>query len=366
MEKNIEKLVKEGIKKISPYVPGKPIEELQREYGLERVIKLASNENPFGPSPKAKEMIMKSAENINRYPDGSAYYLKNKLSEYLNLPVENIILGSGSSEIISLTLETFVNPGEEIIYPWPSFVMYRILTLKNNAVGIEIPLEENFSYDLKKFLEKITPRTKVIFLCNPNNPTGTIIHRKQLEDFLKKLPEEIIIISDEAYFEYVEDENYGSAFPFFQEKNIVICRTFAKIYGLAGLRIGYGIARKEITEYIERIRPPFNITTPAQMAAIAALQDQKHIEYVREKTIEGKKYLYNEFEKLGIEYIPSETNFILCKFKVDAGKIVKELEKRGIIVRSMKSFGLTEYIRITVGTEEENRILIDSLREILK
>lgn len=365
MNKNIEKLVKDGIKKISPYVPGKPIEELQREYGLEKIIKLASNENPFGPSPKAKEAMVKSAENIHRYPDGSAYYLKNILSKHLNLPVENIMVGSGSSEIISLTLETFVNPGDEIIYPWPSFIMYKILALKNNANLVEIPFEERFSYNLNKFLEKITPKTKIIFLCNPNNPTGTIIGKKEVENFIKKLPDDVILVSDEAYFEYVESDDYGSVLPFFKEKNVVICRTLAKIYGLAGLRIGYGIAKKEITGYIERIRPPFNVTTPAQMAAIAALEDQEYVENVKKKTIEGKKYLYDEFKKLGIEYIPSEANFILCKFKTDAGKIVEELEKRGLIVRSMKAFGLPEYIRITIGTDEENRTLIENLKEIV-
>jgi len=366
MNKNIEKLVKEGIKKISPYEPGKPIEELQREYKVKKTIKLASNENPFGPSKKVKKAIEKSIENINRYPDGSSYELKNELSKYLKLPVENIMIGSGSSEVISLTLETFINHGEEILYPWPSFTMYRIFALKNNAIGVEIQLENNFSYNLKKFLERITPKTKVIILCNPNNPTGTIIKKREMENFIKNLPDDIILISDEAYFDYVESNDFGSAFPFFKEKNIIICRTFAKIYGLAGLRIGYGIANKDIIGYIERIRPPFNVTTPSQMAVIASLQDQKHIENVKKKTIEGKKYLYSEFKKMGIEYILSESNFILCKFGKNTDKIVKELEKRGIIVRGMASFGLPEYIRITIGTEEENKIFINNLKDILK
>jgi len=367
MENKIEKLVREGIRQISPYKPGKPIEELQREYGLKKIIKLASNENPFGPSPEAIKAIKNTAETVGRYPDGAGYYLKNKISRLISVPVEEIILGSGSSEIISMTLETFVKEGEEVIYPHPSFLIYKILALKIGAKRVEVPLNEDFSYDLNKFLDSITDKTKVIILCNPNNPTGTIIRKKQLSDFLKNVPENIIIISDEAYFEYVESDDFGSAFPYYKEKNIVIARTFSKIYGLAGLRLGYGIGRKEILGYLERIRPPFNTTSVAQNAAIAAIEDQKHVKNSREKNIEGKCFLYREFENSGIEYVPSETNFILFKVKKNGIKIVKELEKRGIIVRAMTAFGLGEnYIRVTIGTEEENKIFVENLKEVLK
>ena len=367
MENNIEKLVREEIKKIAPYVPGKPIDELKRVYNIEKIIKLASNENPLGCSSEVKEAIKENLNDINRYPDGSGYYLKKELSNFLKIPDEEIILGSGSSEVISLTIEAFVKPGEEVIYPFPSFIIYRILVLKVGGVPVEIPLENDFSYNIDKFLEKITTKTKVIILCNPNNPTGTIIYKDQIEEFLRKIPEDIIIISDEAYFEYVEDKNFGSCFPYYKEKNIIVTRSFSKIYGLASLRIGYGIGRSEILNYMERIRPPFNTTSISQVAAIAALNDTEFVKKSIENNIEGKKYLYEEFKKLGIEYIPTEANFILCRFKKDATRIIKGLEKRGIIVRGMESFGLdNRYARITIGTPEENKILIKNLSKIFK
>jgi len=366
MGNDIEKIVREEIKKISPYVPGKPIDELKRVYNIEKIIKLASNENPLGCSPKVKEAIKSNLNEINRYPDGSGYYLKKELSNFLKIPEDEIILGSGSSEVISLTLEAFVKIGEEVIYPFPSFIIYRILVLKVGGVPIEVPLEDDFSYNLDRILEKITPKTKIIILCNPNNPTGTIVYRDQLEEFLKKIPDNIIIISDEAYFEYVEDKNFGTCFPYYKNKNIIITRSFSKIYGLASLRIGYGVGRSEILNYMERIRPPFNTTGLAQVAAIAALRDTEFVKKSIENNIEGKKYLYKEFKKLGIEYIPTEANFILCRFKNDTTPIIKELEKRGIIIRGMKSFGLdNRYVRITIGTPEENKILIKNLSEII-
>ncbi|MCM8784913.1 MAG: histidinol-phosphate transaminase [Candidatus Omnitrophica bacterium] len=367
MGDNIDKLVRKEIKEIAPYVPGKPIDDVKRLYNLKRIIKLASNENPLGYSQKVKEALRENLDNINRYPDGSGYYLKKELSNFLNIPEDEIILGSGSSEVISLAIETFVNPGEEVIYPFPSFIIYRILVLKVGGVPVEVPLEENFSYNLNKFFERITSKTKVIILCNPNNPTGTIVYKEQLEKFLSKIPDNIIIISDEAYFEYVENKNFGTCFPYYKDKNIVLTRSFSKIYGLASLRIGYGIGKSEILNYMERIRPPFNTTGLAQIAAITALNDQDFVKKSINVNKEGKRFLYGSFEKLGIEYIPTEANFILCKFKQDATDIVKELEKRGIIIRGMKSFNLSnQYVRITIGTEEENKLLIKELSEIIK
>ncbi|MCM8818403.1 MAG: histidinol-phosphate transaminase [Candidatus Omnitrophica bacterium] len=365
MENEIEKLVREEIKRIAPYVPGKPIDELKRVYNLEKIIKLASNENPCGCSPRVKEVLKENIDNINRYPDGSGYYLKKALSEFLKVKEDEIIIGSGSSEVISLTIESFVKPGEEVIYPFPSFIIYRILVLKVGGIPIEIPLENDFSYNLDKFLEKITPKTKVIILCNPNNPTGTIVYKEQLKKFLEKIPDNIIVISDEAYFEYVETSDFGTCFPYYKDKNIVITRSFSKIYGLASLRIGYGIGRSEILNYMERIRPPFNTTELAQIAAITALKDQDFVKHSIEVNKEGKRFLYENFEKLGIEYTPTEANFILCKFKQDATGIIKELERKGIIIRGMKSFNLSnQYVRITIGTEQENKLLIEELSKL--
>ena len=366
MDNNIEKLVRAGIRKILPYVPGKPIEELNRAYGLdiEKIVKLASNENPLGPSPKAVKAIVACVGKISRYPEGSGYYLKNRIAEVTKCSPDNIILGSGSSEIISMLMETFTGEGEEVIYPTPSFLIYRILALKIGASPVEIPLKPDFSYDLDKFLERITPRTRVIILCNPNNPTGTIIYRDQMKKFMKNVPEDVVIISDEAYREYVEDENFGTAYPYFRERNVIIARTFSKIYGLAGLRIGYGIARNEIIGFMERIRPPFNTTTPGQEGALAAIDDTEHLRKSLKNNSEGKAYLYKALNYMGLEYTPTEANFILCRFRKDAGEIVKELEKRGIIIRSMTGVN-PGYARITIGTPEENRILIKNLKELL-
>ncbi|MCX8082251.1 MAG: histidinol-phosphate transaminase [bacterium] len=361
----IEKLVRDDIKKIAPYVPGKPIEELQRAYGLdiEKIVKLASNENPLGPSPKAVEALKNCAEKISRYPESSGYYLKNKISEVFNQPQENIILGSGSSEIISMGMELFLNPDDEVIFPTPSFLIYKILAYKIGAIPVEIPLKEDFSYNLNMFLERITPKTKVIILCNPNNPTGTIIYREQIDEFIEQVPDDILIISDEAYIEYVDIDDFGTAYPYLYKKNIIITRTLSKIYGLAGLRIGFGIASKDIIEFMERIRPPFNTTIPAQEAGIAALDDQDYVKKSFENNVTGKSYLYDAFNYLKIDYIPTYANFILCRIP-NASRVVNELEKKGIIIRGMFGMG-PEYVRITIGTPEENKLLIKNLREIL-
>jgi histidinol-phosphate aminotransferase len=367
MDKKIENIVREDIKKILPYVPGKPMEELQREYGLEmkEIIKLASNENPLGASPKAVEAIKRCADKVYRYPEGSGYYLKKKISGLMEYPEDSIILGSGSSEIISMTMTAFINPGEEVMYPTPSFLIYKILAYTIGATAVEIPLNPDFSYDLNMFLDKITPRTRVIILCNPNNPTGNIITGKQMDEFMKKVPDDIVIISDEAYREYVEDENFGTAFPYIENKNVIVARTFSKIYGLAGLRIGYGIAGSQIISFLERIRPPFNTTLTAQEAALAALDDEQHVKKSITNNTEGKRYLYPRLSELGIDCFPTQTNFILCNLKRDASEIIKKLEQRGIIIRNMTGIG-PGYIRITIGTEKENSVLIDNLKEILE
>lgn len=368
MDNNIiEKLVRDGIKKISPYVPGKPIEELNRAYGLdiEKIIKLASNENPLGPSPKAIRAIKASASKISRYPESSGYYLKNRLAETTGYSPDNIILGNGSSEIISMLMETFTNEGDEVIYPTPSFLIYKILALKIGASPVEIPLNPDFTYNLDIFLDRITPRTRVIILCNPNNPTGTIIDRNRMKEFMEKVPDNVIIISDEAYGEYVEDDNFGTACPYIEKKNVIITRTFSKIYGLAGLRIGYGLAKSEIIAFMERIRPPFNTSTTGQDAALEAINDEQHIKRSLINNSKEKAYLYKAFKALDLEYTPTEANFILCRFRKDAVEIIKNLEKRGIIIRSMTGIG-PGYARITIGTPSENRILVENLRRILK
>lgn len=364
--KKPEELAKKSISFIKPYTPGKPIEELYRELNLDKIIKLASNENPLGSSPKAIEAIKENLYRINRYPESSAYGLKNALSECLSIKPENIIIGNGSSEIIYLTLQCFMSSdSDSVIYPFPSFLIYEILTNTIGGVSIKVNLDGMFHYNMDEILKKIEPKTKVIILCNPNNPTGTIIYKDQIEYFLKKVPEDIIVISDEAYSEYAEDKEYGSAFSYFEKKNIIIARTFSKIFGLAGLRIGYGIARKEIIEVLERIRPPFNTTFLSQEAATAALKDMDFMEKAKTNNRNGKKFLYTQFKEMNLDYVETEANFILVKFGEKTKETCEKLLYKGVIIRRMDSFGLADYARITIGTEEENRYFIDNLRTII-
>ena len=365
MHKRIHEIAKPSLRHISPYVPGKPIQEVQRELGLTGIIKLASNENPLGPSPMALTAIRNALNDIHRYPEGSAFYLKRRLAEHLNVPPEMLLISSGSSEAISLFLEAFTLAGDEIVMPTPSFIIYAILSHMLGAVPIPVALEKDFTYDLDAFADRITPRTKFVILCSPNNPTGTVIRRDQWESFLKRVPENVFIISDEAYFEYVESPEFGSGFPHLDRGNVIVVRTFSKIYGLAGLRIGYGIANEHVIGVIEKIRPPFNTTGIAQEAALAALDDREHVRRSAALNSVGKKFLCREFSRLGIAYTPTEANFILCRFAGSATKLVKDLEQRGIIIRLVQGFGLPDnFVRITIGTHEENEALIRALEEM--
>jgi histidinol-phosphate aminotransferase len=364
--KKYEKSIKKSIGLIKPYTPGKPIEELFRELKLDKIIKLASNENPLGASPKAIEAIKENLYKINRYPESSSYSLKNSLSEFISVKPENIIIGNGSSEIIYLVLQCFISSNyDSVIYPFPSFLIYEILTYTVGGKSIKVNLDEKFYYNIDKILKSITSKTKVIILCNPNNPTGTIIYKDQINYFLRKIPDSIIIISDEAYCEYAENKDYGSMLPYINKKNIIIARTFSKLFGLAGLRIGYGIAKKEIIEILERIRPPFNTTLISQEAANAALKDTDFIEKTKKINNEGKQFLYSKLKNLGINYTETEANFILVKFGKKTEEICNKLLHKGIIIRKMTSFGLTDYARITIGTKQENRFFIDKLKEVI-
>lgn len=351
--------------KIKSYQPGKPIEEVKRELGLKTVVKLASNENPLGPSNKAIEAIKKCASEINIYPDGGSYYLKKALTEKLGLGEEEIIVGNGSDEIVSLITRVFLQKGEEAIMGDPSFLMYRIDTQLSQARILPIPLN-NFRLNLPAMAKAITPKTKLIFISNPNNPTGTIVEEEEVKSFLKDLPFRIIVIFDEAYFEYVEDENYPQTMNLLNEKNnIIILRTFSKIYGLAGLRIGYGIARPQIIEMLNRARPPFNVNSLAQAAALASLKDKYQIERSKKLIKEEKEYLYSNLHKMKLSYIPTQANFILIKLGTKASYVEKRLLQHGIIIRGMKAYNLTQYVRLTIGTREQNERFIRALHKIL-
>lgn len=364
-DNKLQSLAIPDIMKIKAYQPGKPIEEVKREMGLKKVIKLASNENPLGPSIKAVEAIKKYASKVNLYPDGGGYYLRKALAKKLGLEEEKILLGNGSDEIVSLITRIFLQKDEEAIMGDPSFLMYKIDTQLSQGKILSVPLN-NFKLDLTAMAKVVSFKTKLIFISNPNNPTGTIVEDKEVKSFLRNLPTHIITVFDEAYFEYVEDHNYPQTTNLLNgKKNVIILRTFSKIYGLAGLRIGYGIARPEIIEMLNRARPPFNVNSLAQVAALASLEDGNQVRQSKKLVSEGKKFLYSYLERLKLSYVPTQANFILIRIGKKAPDVEKKLLQKGIIVRGMKAYNLTEYIRLTIGTRQQNKEFIRTLGEIL-
>jgi histidinol-phosphate aminotransferase len=352
----------EHIKNIKPYKPGKPVEELERELGITDSIKLASNENPVGPSPLAVRVLRKGIRDLNRYPDGSCYYLGNVLSRKLQIRADEILFGNGSNEIIELAVRTYLNPGDESIMASPSFVVYSMIVQASKGKSIIVPLKD-WRHDLDAIASKITGKTKIIFIANPNNPTGTINTISEMDSFMKKVPEGVLVVVDEAYFEYVGSEDYADSMYYFRQKrDILVLRTFSKIYGLAGLRIGYGIARAEIISEMNKVRQPFNVNSMAQKAAIAALADENHLEKIKRINERGKKYLYEKLKSLNINYIPTEANFIYLIFNDNmAVQLYNDLLKKGVIARPM---GPRE-IRVTIGLPGENKKFVEALKSIL-
>lgn len=349
------------IKSISPYVPGKPIEELERELGITGSTKLASNENPIGPSSLAVKALRKGISGLNRYPDGSCFYLRSALSESLSVSASDIIFGNGSNEIIELAVRTFLGPGDEAIMAQPSFVVYSMIVQGVNGKSVVVPLRD-WRHDLEAMAAGITDRTKIIFIANPNNPTGTINTKEEMDSFMEKVPESVLVVVDEAYYEYVRSADYADSMKYYRQgRNILMLRTFSKIYGLAGLRIGYGIAGAEIITDMNKVRQPFNVNTLAQMAAAAALKDQAHVEKSRRINERGMKYLYRGLKALKVDFIPSEANFIYVPLKDDtAPQIYNGLLKEGVIVRPMGP----RAIRITVGLPGENKKLMEALKKV--
>jgi len=355
--------VPEHITSIKPYVPGKPVEELERDLGISESVKLASNENPLGPSPLAIKAMRSGLKELNRYPDGSCYYLRNVLSEKLKVGTDQLIFGNGSNEIIELAVRTFISPGDEAIMGHPSFVVYSMIVQAAQGKNIVVPLK-NFCHDLEAMASQITDRTRLIFIANPNNPTGTINTKTEMDRFMKKVPEGVLVIVDEAYYEYVESKEYADSFQYLKaNRNILVLRTFSKIYGLAGLRIGYGIAKASLIEEINKVRQPFNVNSLAQAAAIEALKDENHLSKVKQLNLRGKKFLYKELKKMEVSFVPSEANFIFILFAEEvAGKIYENMLKQGVIVRPMGP----KAIRITTGLQRENRKLVKALGKAIK
>lgn len=353
----------DSILELAPYQTGKPVEELTREYGVSDVVKLASNENPMGCSPQVTLAITEQLSQLARYPDGNGYYLKQALSDFTAMSVDCITLGNGSNDLLDILARSFVGCDDAIVYSQYGFVVYSMLAKMQGAMGIEVPAQR-FGHDLIAMRQAIedNPNTKIVFIANPNNPTGTQLDSEELYDFVASMPASVLVVLDEAYIEYSPESNNRSLLDEFD--NVVIVRTFSKAYGLAGLRIGYALSSPAVAELLNRIRQPFNVSRIGLAAAAAALADQNFIEEVRQTNTEQMRWLEKQFDALGLGFIKSSANFIMVEIE-DAADINQALLEQGVIVRPLKSYGLNDWLRITVGLAEDNLRLIDTLKSIL-
>ena len=357
--------VPEYIRSLIPYEPGKPIEEVEREYGVSDSVKLASNENPLGPSPKALAAIRDKMAQLHLYPDGDCFYLKQGLSKKLGVTPESLIFGNGSNEIIELAVRTFMCAGDEAVMARQAFVVYNLVVQATGGKAKAVALRD-YTHDLAAIGAAITPQTKLVLLANPNNPTGTIYRREEWERFLDKISRDVLLLVDEAYFEYVEDAGYPNSLEYHAaDRAILTLRTFSKLYGLAGLRIGYGVGAKELIAMMQRVRQPFNVNAPAQWAALAALDDAEHVRRSLAVNRQGIDYLQKEFTRLGLEFVPTCANFILVR--VGKGQeVFNRLLSQGVIVRPMAGYQFPEHVRVTVGTVAENEKFIAALEKVIK
>jgi len=353
------------VRTLTPYEPGKPIEELERELGITGAIKLASNENPFPPSPAVLAALREALPSLNRYPDGSGFSLREALAKRHGISSDQVLLGNGSNELIELLLRVFMRPGEEVIMPTPSFVVYPLITQGAGGTKVEVPLRE-WRLDLSGMTRAITKRTRLIFIANPNNPTGTIVTADEVRQFMDEVPERIIVVFDEAYYEFAQGPDFPESVAYLREdRKVVVLRTFSKIASLAGLRIGYALAAVECVGLLNRIRQPFNVNSLAQVAALAAVEDEEHTRRSIAVVEKGKQDLYRQFRALGLTYVPTRANFILVQVP-DAASIYPALLREGVIVRPMGGAGLRGALRVTIGTPEENARLIAALRRVLR
>ncbi|HTW92096.1 MAG TPA: histidinol-phosphate transaminase [bacterium] len=357
-----------NIEGIRPYKPGKPIEQVVRELGIKGpVIKLASNENPLGPSPRAVAALRRALPEMHYYPEDSGYELRAKLGAMFKVDLDSMLLGNGSVDLIMMACLAYLEPGDEFVMSDHSFVMARIGAAIMNAKLVEVPTLE-YTHDLERMLASITARTKIVYIDNPINPLGTITTRDALNEFMTKVPEHVLVIIDEAYSEYISSRDYPKALDYYnQNKNVLILHTFSKIYGLAGLRIGYGIARPEIIGCLAKGRLPFNTSRAAQAAAVAALDDKRHVVRSRQTNEAGKEFFYRELKKLNkVFFLKSFANFVFINFAVDAQEIFEELQHRGVIARTVKEYKFPNALRVSVGTAAENKRFIKALCEIVR
>ncbi len=360
-----ESLANTHILGIAPYEPGKPIEELEREFGVHDAIKLASNENPLPPSERVQRAIASALGSLNRYPDGSGFYLRQALAKKHDFAQDQVFVGNGSNELIELAVRTFLKPGDEAIVPHPSFVVYPMIVQAAGGIRVMVMLKD-YRLDLEAMARAITPMTKMVFIANPNNPTATIVTADEVEAFMARVPDRTIVIFDEAYIEFAMGTDFPDAMDYVKQgRKVIVLRTFSKAASLAGLRVGYGVADADAVALMNRIRQPFNVNSLAQVAALAALEDESHVLECVRMIEAGRHYLYDEFNNLGVKYVPSRANFILVDVGRSASDIYQRLLKEGVIVRPMTPFGMESALRITVGTPQENRRLVKALKIVL-
>ncbi|MFP4660686.1 MAG: histidinol-phosphate transaminase [Halanaerobiales bacterium] len=360
-----DQLVREEIHTLKPYIPGKPIEEVKKEYGLDHITKLASNENPLGVSERVKKAVAEELDNMFRYPDGGCRIIKKSLADKLRITEDMLLFGNGSDGLLKVIGEAFINKGDQVVISDPTFVEYIFVS---NLMGAEIKRVKMVSYnqDIKKLIEMVTNKTKIVFLTSPHNPAGTIIKDKELKYFMESIPSDVLVILDEAYYEYVQDEEYPDVLEYIKEGYpIIALRTFSKAYGLAGLRIGYAIGEAGLIGLLSKAREPFNVNRISQIAARAALEDENFLKRAVEVNEEGKKYLYKELEARNIDYVPTESNFILVNIEQDSIEVFNKLLKMGVIIRPGKPLGYPGHIRVTIGLAEENKIFLNSIDKLL-
>jgi histidinol-phosphate aminotransferase len=361
-----DRVLRPALSTLAPYEPGKPVEEVQRELGLERVVKLASNEGPFGPFPEALAAMERAACDLNRYPDGGAYRLRAALADRFGVRFEEVAIGAGADGLVDCLSQATLDPGDEIVCGWPSFASYVIDAAKQGAVAIKVPLVE-YRYDLDALLDAVTPSTKLVYVCNPNNPTGTMNARAELDAYFECVPDHVLTVLDQAYFEYIDEPEYpdGIAEYFKQGQRVLVLRTFSKIYGLAGLRVGYGVGPAEIVSAIAKTRRAFDITTPAQEAALASLDADEELARRREANRSGRTELEGVLRAHGFEPVgPAVANFLYAEIGADVESLFAALLREGVIVRPLGAFGAPEAIRITVGTPDEHRYLDEALGRV--
>ncbi len=356
--------VPDHIRSLKPYVPGKPIEELEREYRIRNAVKLASNENPLGPSPLAIAAIQKVLAGLHRYPDDSGHHLIHKLADRLSLEPASIVLGNGSDEVLAMLARAFLCPGTTAVIPTPSFLMYELVVRWAGAKCVFVPLRE-MTIDLAAVQKKITDDCRMVFLCNPNNPTGTTVTLEDFESFLKSIPSDVIVVVDEAYGEFVRDKHCPYGIDYLNsDRPVVTLRTFSKAYGLAGLRIGFGCMHPEIAAVLHQVRPPFNVNIIAQVAAAAALDDTAFLERTRQLIRDGLAYLGGALDRLGMRHFPTQANFFLIDVGMPADDVYEQLLRQGVITRSMSAYGFPRFVRVNIGLPKENERLIRALEKI--